>query len=364
MTDLNFARTRLESALSNGMRSAGPVIQQILTQVPDDEIVRARETTIEVGPDGRAFFATPEASRSQLNDHAFGQLVARAGVPVSYARDLLDGLRDGKLRTQERDQNRWRGELVQHLVSQHLTHSSERFLVRRVDGTTRGVLSDAFKRIDARPMLESFVETAKAMGAQPISGHATDTRVAVRAIIPTIHEPYPGEALAFGLNYSNSDFGAGAFNVTMFALRLWCLNGAVGDSELKAVHSGARIAENIQFSRDTHDKTTRALAAQTRDVVRALLGPAAITERLDAIRSVASKEVTFEEAWKSVGKSLGKGDKEAVKAAFESPDAINMPRGQTMYRFANALSWVANGDKVGEEKRLDLQALSGKLLKI
>lgn len=361
MTDLNFARTRLEQAVNRGLASAGPVIQQILNQVPDDEIVAASKTTIEVDETGRAVFSTP-GSRSSLNDHAFGQLVSRTGVPVSYARELLESLRDAKPR--ERDAHRWQGDLLQHVVREHLTHSSERYLVRRVDGTTRGVLSDSFKRIDARPMLEAFVETAKGMGAVPVSGHATETRVAVRAIIPTIHQPYPGEALAFGLNYSNSDFGAGSFNITMFALRLKCLNGAVGDSELRAVHSGARIADNIQFSRDTHQKTTRALAAQTRDVVRALLAAPAVEQRLAAIRSVASKEVTFEEAWKSVGKSLGKGDKEAVKAAFESPDEHNMPAGSTMYRFANALSWVANSEKVGEEKRLDLQALSGKLLKI
>lgn len=33
-----------------------------------------------------------------------------------------------------------------------------------------------------------------------------------------------------------------------------------------------------------------------------------------------------------------------------------------MWRFANALSWVANGNDVSEERRLDLQAAAGKLV--
>lgn len=364
MPDLNFARTRLETAINNGLRSAGPVIHQILNEMPEDEIVPARETTIEVADDGRAFYNTPGNDRaSLLNQHALGQLVGRAGVPVTYARELLESLQTP--RVDEREANRWKGDLLRHVTNEHLKHAGrDRFLVRRINGTTRGVLSDSFKRIDTRPMLEAFVETSKAMGAVPLSGHATDTRVAVRALIPTIHEPYPGEALAFGLHYGNSDFGAGSFHITMFAYRLWCLNGATGDTELKAVHAGARLADNIEYSRRTHVVTTRALASQTKDVVRALLGPAAIEQRLDGIRKVAAQEVSFETAWKSVGKHLGKADKEAVKAAFESPDKINMPAGQTMYRFANALSWVANGDQVSEEKRLDLQQLSGKLLSI
>jgi hypothetical protein len=361
MTDLNFARTRLETAVANGLRSAGPVIEQVLSQLPQDEIVAAQKTTLEVDANGRARFVTPEAD-SMLNDHAFGQLISRTGAPVSYARDLLASLREGK--PEEREANRWRGDLLQHMVSQHLQHASERFLVRRVDGVTRGVLSDAFKRIDTRPMLDAFVKTASDLGAVPLSGHATETRVAVRALIPRIYEPVPGEAIAFGLHYGNSDFGAGAYHVTAFALRLWCLNGAVGDAELKKTHVGARLADNISYSRRTHQLTERALVSQTKDVVRALLGTDAIEAKLDAIRAVHSKEVDFETAWKTVGKTLSKGDKEAAKVAFESPDTINLPAGQTMYRFANALSWVANHKETGEEKRLDLQAISGKLLGI
>jgi hypothetical protein len=351
MPDLNFARTRLESAIANGRNSAGNVIAQILGQLPDDEIVAAGKTTLEIDDAGHAFYVTPK-NRAAMSDHAFGQLVSRTGMPTLYARELLAGSTGSK----------WKADLLSHSMAEHLQHSDDRYLVRRLNGTTRGVLSDKYKRMDSRPLLDTFVRTATELGAVPISGHATETRVAIRALIPTIYEPVPGEAVAFGLHWGNSDFGAGAYHVTAFMLRLVCLNGMVGEAELRKTHVGARLEEGFEYSRKTHQLTERALVSATQDVVRGVLGPAAITERLETIKAAHSKEVSFETAWKAVGKQLSKTDKEATRVAFESPDDINMPGGNTMWRFANALSWVANNKDTTEERKLDLQAVAGKLL--
>lgn len=355
MVDMNFARTRLEHAINVGRASAGRVVEQVLSRLPDDELTHAAKTTIEVDPDGRALFVTPEHEGSPLTPFAFGQLATRSGMPVGYARELLEQSRPAK------GQRAWQADLLAHSLSQHLQHSEDRFLVRRLEGRTHGVLSDAYKRMDSRPLLDAFVATATQLGAVPISGHATDSRIAVRALIPTIYEPVPGEAVAFGLNWQNSDFGAGSYRVSAYLMRLWCLNGAVGDAELKKAHIGARLDFDFEVSRETHRLTERALAGQTKDAVRGLLGPAAIEAKLDVIRNAHSKEVDFETAWRSVGRELSKGDKEQVKQAFESQDDINLPAGKTMWRFSNALSWIANAKDTSEDKRLDLQSLAGKV---
>ena len=49
-----------------------------------------------------------------------------------------------------------------------------------------------------------------------------------------------------------------------------------------------------------------------------------------------------------------------TQAAFEGAE-INMPAGTTMWRFKNALSWVANLEGITEEQRLDIQAVAGKV---
>jgi hypothetical protein len=287
-----------------------------------------------------------------LTDFAFGQLLEKAGVPRAYARDLVDG----------EPVETWRGPLLETIIGTHLANSKDRFLVRSVGERTHGVLSDRFRRVDCRPMLESFVSACKSVGAEPVSGHSTETRVAVRAIIPRIYEPVPGEAVAFGLHWQNSDFGNGSYHVTAFMLRLACLNGMVGEKALREVHSGGRLAENVDWSTKTLSATEQALSLQTADVVRGTLGAGSIETQLAKIRSVHETETDFKTAWAKVGKTLGKADQDAARAVFESADVVNVPAGKTMWRFANALSWVANADGVSEERKLDLQAVAGKLV--
>jgi len=352
MFDSSFARGRLESAIAHGAASAGPVVAQILSQMPEDEIVPAANTLVDVRS-GVSDFVTPTHG-APMSEHAFSQLTARLGIPTPYARELLEG--------SSKTDGGWKGELLSQSISAHLAHSRERFLVRRIEGSTRAILSDKFKRMDSRPLLEAFIGAVRELGGAPLSGHATETRVAVRALLPTIYEPVPGEAVAFGLHWGNSDFGAGSYHVSLFILRLLCLNGLVGETELRKTHVGARLEDDVLYSRRTHELTEAALISATRDVVGGVLGPAAIEARLARIRAIHAEEVNFDAAWQRVGKSLTKGDKEATRQAFESPDEVNMPKGNTMWRFANALSWVANGKDVGEDRRLDLQAVAGKLV--
>jgi hypothetical protein len=50
--------------------------------------------------------------------------------------------------------------------------------------------------MDSRPLLDAFVKAVTDLGAHPLSGHATETRVAVRALLPTSYEPVVTSALA------------------------------------------------------------------------------------------------------------------------------------------------------------------------
>lgn len=369
MTDMTFARTRLETTLRDGLRSAGPVIESILSTRPVDEVLPAKRTGVRVehgypavelvdaereGPSRRVPSRVRYALRDETFDvssYAFGQVMQRAGMPVAYGRSLLDGDPEAS----------WKGSLLEHSLAQHLANQPGQVLVRRVDEQVRGVLSDRFKRMDSRPMLDAFIGACKNVGAQPISGHATETRHAVRVVIPKIYEPVPGEALAFGLHWGNSDFGNGTYHVTAFCLRLWCLNGMVGEKELKKTHVGAQLQEGIQYSNRTYQLSEQALASQTTDVVKAVLGDDFIEERCSAIRAMHETETDFKTAWAKVGKQLSKTERGLVEAAFTSNDELNVPAGKTMWRFVNALSWVANREDVSEERRLDLQAVAGKL---
>jgi hypothetical protein len=347
-----IARARLNTVIEKGMASAGAVIDRVLNTIPEDRVVATTAIKGLMTADGelRVGFGNADALRG-VHRHARRQLCDRLGIPNQYADDLcVSG-----------EGSAWRRNLFGQTLREHLDHAGERFLMRSVDGQVRGVLSDKFRRLDGRPMLDAFVAGCKAIGAVPTEGVATDLRYSVRAIIPTILEPIPGEYMVAGLSQTNSDFGAGQYAVSAFMLRLVCLNGMVGESGIKQVHLGGRLPQNVELSAETYRKDTLTMVSATGDVVRALLGPAAIEKRMDIIRKAATTETDSAAMFKKIGALLSKGEKEAVKQAYEGDDVLMLPAGQTAYRFSNALSWVANSVK-DEERKLDLQAAAGAII--
>lgn len=363
----NIAESRLQEVISRGMAKAGPVIERVLGETPTDRISAARglASGAVVDQDGRIYLGEP------LHPHARGQLLGRLGIPMAYGSDLavpdVFGDRrtfggsvlpfEGRNRTTN---NAWRRDLLQHSLREHLGHSDERFLLRSIDGETRGVMSDRYRRLDVRPLLDAFIGTGRELGMVPYDGVASDLSVSVRAIMPRVVEPVPGEFMVVGLSWVNSDFGARSYNLAAFLLRLVCLNGAVGETAIKQVHLGSRLPDNIELSAATYEHDTRTMVSATRDIVRGILNPAAIDRQVEAIRTATSKAVDVATALKAF-KGLTKGESAEVKKAFDGPDNVMLPAGKTVWRFSNALSWVAHNAE--PERKLELEAMAGEVLK-
>jgi hypothetical protein len=60
-------------------------------------------------------------------------------------------------------------------------------------------------------------------------------------------------------------------------------------------------------------------------------------------------------------RTLPKQVQKSVVDAFESPDVINLPEGNTAWRASNAISWVARHTE-DAEMRLDLERAAGALV--
>lgn len=343
---IQLARARLEKVVSEGVARAGSVIESVFANVPTDSIVKGAKMVIDVDAEGRV-----HAAGGEFHAHAFGQLTERAGVPLPYARSLREGGKGAA----------WQRELLETILRTHYAHDTSRYLVRQAAGQVRGFLSDKYRRLDSRPLLDAFVGGCKDVGAVPFEGVANEVRTSVRAIIPRIYEPVPGEAMVFGLAWNNSDYGAGVYGISAFALRLVCLNGMVGESSLKQVHLGGKLPDDIQFSEKTYALDTRTMVGATTDIVRSTLGPAAIEKRAEAIKVLHASETSFEKAFSKVGAALTKAEQKAAKEAFDGPDQIMLPPGKTLWRASNALSWIANKTDDAERK-LELQQAAGKIL--
>jgi uncharacterized ParB-like nuclease family protein len=225
----------------------------------------------------------------------------------------------------------------------------------------RGFLSSRYRRLDSRPLLEAFAIECQKINAVPIDGTVSDVRCSLKAIVPQIYEPLPGEVLAFGVEWHNSDYGAGTHAIRAFILRVWCLNGATLENSLAQIHLGRNISDEFDVSNRTYKLDTAASVSALRDVVSGVLMPHKIDAMCETIKKAHEQKVEWKNIKGSVGRKLLKGELELAQTAFDGPDVINLPPEKTLWRASNALSWVA-GSSDNPDRKIELQRIAGELL--
>ena len=300
------AKERLQSIIDHGKAQTAPLVQRIFTEIPQDRVAPARKMAFKVDENGNVELETGDKAPLEIHRHAFGQVLERQGIDARYA---------GKLAVPG-DDGTWRRGLLEHTLNEHYRNDPKRYLVRSVGGQARGVLSDSFRRLDSRPLLEAFLVACEELKAVPYQGVATDVRTSVRVILPTVLEPVPGEAMVLGLAWNNSDYGAGVYGISAFVLRLVCLNGLIGESAPRQVHLGKKLADDFAFSNETLELDTKTMISATRDIVRGNLNEASVAKRLEAVKAAHENETSFAAAWQKAGKGLTKDDQTKVKDAF------------------------------------------------
>lgn len=282
-----------------------------------------------------------------VHSNALAQAAELADVPQAYVNTLL--AQDPEL-------------LTNNLNKRFTRRGHNRQLIRAVGPEARAILSDKYRRIDSRPIVEQLAEQAQKLGLVPMGGVSTDLRFGIRLCLPEVYEVIPGEFVCFGLNWSNSDFGKGANTFSAFFLRVICNNGMISDVALRQVHLGRRLDDDSMLSEKTMQLDTLAAASAAEDVVRGYLSPEKIEERLTAVRAAAAKDVTPQRVEEFLKKHLSKEGVAQAKAAYLSADVEMIPPGQNVWRLSNALSWLANTEGVNAEQALDYQELAGKAL--
>ncbi|MCX5742998.1 MAG: hypothetical protein NT062_10930 [Proteobacteria bacterium] len=209
------ARIKLDTIIQRGRSRAAEVIDAVNRSRPVDRIVRGSALTF--APDGDHMLVRLGDTVETMHDHALSQAASRVGLPWTYVQHL-----------REKERLDWGPELLafnlQALYGRLPTET--RLLTRSVDGSTMAVLSDRFRRLDSRKIVDGFAKACAAVGALPVEGYRTDIKISIKAILPEVYEPVPNEVMAFGIILENSDFGAGALSLRVFALRLWCSNSS------------------------------------------------------------------------------------------------------------------------------------------
>jgi hypothetical protein len=354
-------RDRLQAMIDTGRERGQALVEALDRQIIDDRVVRGTrlsykaerggiqvvygDGTPQQGPDNRVV-----PGRERVHRHALGQIANAYGVPVTYL---------NKLHGEERMHD-----LLGIILTHHAHLDPQRRLVRSVNGEARGFLSDKYKRIDPRPVLAMFIRACQQFGAVPFSSYVGETKFELKAILQRVFEPVEGEVLSFGVSYKASSFGAGAEELSLFIDRIWCTNLCAIQTPLRKVHIGTRIEEGIDYTRETVDAETRALALMVRDVTTSQLRPERINMLCDAVRDADAKKLSGLEVEKFLKKNLSVGEADEVTNLYaREADIEVLPRKESAWRLSNAISWFAQtNEKVDGERRLELEALAGELV--
>lgn len=346
------ARGIMESKIEAGRASATALFERVFAQVPDDKIVRAQALKFDIAPGVPGLnvgFGTEETRG--IHRHALGQMASKASVPGAYLAELVQS------------EGPWQGALAAHILNEHFSKGvdAERYLLRSVEGEVRGFLSDRYRRLDSRPLLEAFAEECQVVGAVPVDGTGSDTRVTMKAFLPMVFEPVPNEVMCLGIEWGNSDFGAARHTVRPMIWRLWCTNKATLEDSLAQVHLGRVLSDDIEFSARTYDFDTKTSVSALRDVVRGLLAPAKVSMMLEGIKQANEKRVDWKQLKTKLARRLLKSELQAAEEAFESEDVVNLPVGKSVWRASNALSWLA-GKSTDADRKLELERFAGEIL--
>lgn len=353
-------RAKMEGLFDKGRGNASRLVEHVMTKVPTDRIVpavkladrvkvvsEAQGEGAEVKP--RLVIDFGDGQVQNLHNNALQQMATRAEMPLDFVREMSG-------------RGAWGAEMIARNFREIFSHNPEdKYLLRSVDGDVRGVLSDKYRRLDNRVLLDTFVTAANALNLVPIDSTLTDTRIRLKMLLPLIFEPIPHEIMCFGLEWGNSDFGNGGHTTSVFVLRGACTNLATFENLFRQVHLGKRLSEDFQYSQQTYELDQAASASALNDTIKGALGPGVVNSYLDMLRTAGTEKVDTGVIVERLKKKLTKAEVSEVVETFNSAEIELLPAGNTSWRFSNALSLLAGRADDGE-KKLNYERLAGEIL--
>lgn len=134
--------------------------------------------------------------------------------------------------------------LLDQNINGWLSTSSDRRMLRTLDGRVRAFLSDRYRRLDNLELADAVLPVIAEMnGAEIVSAEITESRMYIKVVNTTITaEIKAGDLFQAGFVISNSEVGLGAVKVEPLIYRLACSNGLiVKDFATQKYHTGKQI---------------------------------------------------------------------------------------------------------------------------
>lgn len=297
------------------LRSAVNELQRRM-QSRVDFVADARQMDIRVS-DGKVYLlakaGTPmsefiDSTGAELTPNAVSQFLEKEDVPVP-------AVFGGKLIQSHPD-------VAESLLRELLHRGKERRMVRMLDGRVRAFLSDRYKTLDNYDLAYQALKVAKTVGAEVLECHLTDDVFRLKMIDRKLWGDLvaakdenkkagelsshrwigrnfvnPGEDLPGGagtvwpmIGLSNSETGRGGCHVNIGICHAICLNGAVIDKAMRAIHLGAELPSGI-LSKEAIDANARTVYLQVRDILTAAFNHDQFHAMIDRLNGNASRPI-------------------------------------------------------------------------
>lgn len=363
-----ISQDRLKEVIERGQFRAKVMLENIGQTMPTDHLVLKKNLRFSAAPNGVVMKSEhtendgvrrAESGGQQvwdLHSNAQSQLNTRLKVPAKFARELMG-------------EGAWGRDLLAHTYNELAPHrgTGSRYLVRSVDGQARALMSEKYKRVDSSEVLSGFVTAVQAHGGVINDAQIWDTRWKVSVVVPQLFEPIPGEVVGFGATLQNSDFGNGALSYSFRIMRLICLNGMIGNNELRKVHIGREL-DGAVFSERTLRMQSKLWTSALGDVVNTSLSPKRIGMEMNRIKEAAETEIDSPQklikALQAGGK-ITKEEEDELNGVYVDGGIEELPQGNNVWRFSQALGRLAGiKDEKGEgERSTELEKLAGDFMR-
>jgi hypothetical protein len=230
--------------------------------------------------DGEHLSVATETGTFGMKETAHLQIATKLGIPKTYYDESskIPGLRAYNV-------NAW------------LNEDKDRRLVRVLDNDVRAILSDRFKPVDNFTILSAALPVLSGhKDLEVISSQITDARMYLQIVFPKLQsEVKVGDAMRYGITFTNSEIGMGRISIQEFLYRLVCRNGAVGQSLLRQNHVGGKAGEVFDNADLYSDKTLKlyleAFQSELSDVLRNAVTHAKLDDAVSRFKIAAGEKI-------------------------------------------------------------------------
>lgn len=258
------------------------------------------------------------------------------------------------------------------LLAQNVAHwlniSSDRRMIRTLDGEIRGFLSDSYRRLDNYDLAQAVLPILKEAGAQIESCDITARRFYIKAVTEKVQDEIRtsknvGEVVWAGVEIVNSEIGYGTLAINPMAYELSCKNGNIAPKYgMRKYHVGRKEEEmaQIEFSNETKKADDKAFWLKCRDLIKHSLSETTFKMiTADMQRAAGIKILLPEKAIElaSTTYEFNQGEKDGILGhLINGGDMTNFGFGRAVTRMAQD---VESYDRSTELEVIGFEMMSG-----